>query len=321
MANQGGSDTAVTSWRDDVYADTRHAGWQCCLLGPFTHTGLLNPGDDYSQSQLLTLPIDLLGSYNLFVVADASGDVSESDRSNNDSAPLPIVIKLTLPGGGGGGGSTGGGGTGGGGTGNAGTGNSRQARVSDLQPMSVTGPGIAVTAGSLTLDWNVGRTMVPGRPTRTTGTTTSGCPRYPTFGSGGKDISVGSVQHTNPLASGDNYSASGTFTVPRNTAAGNYHFIVVTNATGLVYETDSSNDALASSTTVSVTPGPIPDLTVSDVTVPSTATSGGQVAVGWTVANVGGETGDVPITDSVYLSYDQILDLTDRYLLCDEQGA
>ena len=156
VANQGGSDTAVTSWRDDVYADTSGTlDGNAVLLGSFTHTGLLNPGDDYSQSQLLTLPIDLLGSYNLFVVADASGDVSESDTSNNDSAPLPIVIKLTLPGGGGGGGSTGGGGTGGGGTGSAGTGNSRQARVSDLQPMSVTGPGIAVTAGSLTLDWNV----------------------------------------------------------------------------------------------------------------------------------------------------------------------
>ena len=74
VANQGASDTAVSSWPDDVYADTSSApDSNAVLLGSFTHNGLLNPGDSYSQSQLVTLPISLLGSYNLFVVAATSG--------------------------------------------------------------------------------------------------------------------------------------------------------------------------------------------------------------------------------------------------------
>ena len=43
------------------------------LLGSFTHFGLLNAGDFYTQSQLVTLPINLLGAYNLFVVTNATG--------------------------------------------------------------------------------------------------------------------------------------------------------------------------------------------------------------------------------------------------------
>ncbi len=135
-----------------------------------------------------------------------------------------------------------------------------------------------------------------------------------TLASGGTDVFLGSVQHTNPLASGSSYTASATFTLPADMTAGNYYLIVVTNATGRVYETDTSNDALASSTTTAVTVAPTPDLTVSNVTVPSTATSGGQLSVGWTVTNAGGDTGNVPITDSVYLSFDQVLDPNDRYI-------
>ena len=32
------------------------------------------------------------------------------------------------------------------------------------------------------------------------------------------------------------------------------------------------------------------------------------------MTNTGGNTGNVPITDSVYLSFDQVLDPTDRYI-------
>ncbi len=96
--------------------------------------------------------------------------------------------------------------------------------------------------------------------------------------------------------------------------AGNYYYIVVTNSTGLVYETNTSNDETASSTTAAVTVAHSPDLTVSNVTAPSSVISGGQLSVGWTVTNTGGDTGDVPITDSVYLSYDQVFAPSDRYI-------
>ncbi len=322
IANQGGSDTFISSWQDDVYVDPDSMlDSNAVLLGSFTHTGLLNPGDSYSQSQLVTLPIDLLGSYNVFVVADASGGVPESNTANNDSAPLPIKIEQTLtPGGGGGrsgGGGTSGGGTGGiskaGGTGGGGVTRTEQAPVSDLQPTSISGPGMFVAGGSLTLAWTVTNNG-PGVTNSNHWIDDLWISTNPTLGNGGTDVLLGSVQHTNPLVAGAGYSASGTFTVPRGTAAGNYYYIVQTNASGLVYEDNSLNDELASSTTAVAAPGPMPELNVSDVTVPSTATSGGQLSVGWTVTNTGGDTQSVPITDSVYLSYDQYFDPSDRYL-------
>ncbi len=343
VVNQGEGDTAVSTWQDEVFIDTGSTlDSNAVLVGSFTHNGLIDAGGSYSQSQLVTLPINLLGTYNLFVVTNTSNSVYESDTSNDTSAPVPITIALKLTGGGGtgghgtggggtgghgtGGGGTGGHGTGGGGTGGHGTGGGgsggvQQARVSDLQPTSVTGPGIAVSAGSLTLDW----TVTNNGP----GTTNSNywyddlwMSTDTTLGSGGTDVFLGSLQHTNPLASGSSYTASATFTLPSNMAAGNYYFIVVTNATGLVYESNTSNDALASSATTAVTVAISPDLTVSNVTTSSTATSGGQLSVGWTVTNTGGDTGNVPITDSVYLSYDQVFDPTDRYIgSVTEQGG
>jgi hypothetical protein len=133
------------------------------------------------------------------------------------------------------------------------------------------------------------------------------------------------VQHNNALAAGAGYSASGSFTPPRGLAAGGYHFIIATDrpvappgdnqGVNRVYEADETNNALAHTAATTVSAGPVPELIVSGVTAPATATSGGTIAVSWTVANGGADTAAVPITDSVYLSYDKIFDPTsDRYV-------
>jgi hypothetical protein len=144
------------------------------------------------------------------------------------------------------------------------------------------------------------------------------------LGSGGTDVYLGTVQHTNPLAAGASYSASGTFTLPHGMAAGNYYFIVATDrpvtppnnygGANLVYETSETNNELALGSATAVSVGPAPDLRVTGVTAPATATGGQQLALSWTVTNNGADTGAVPITDSVYLSYDKVLDPADRYL-------
>jgi hypothetical protein len=83
----------------------------------------------------------------------------------------------------------------------------------------------------------------------------------------------------------------------------------------LVYESNEANNVTATSTPSTVTAGTVPDLAVSNVTVPATATAGQSVSVGWKVTNGGAATGTVPITDSVYLSLDQVFDPnSDHYL-------
>src|SRR5262249_44819445 len=130
VANNSTGDTAVTSWLDSVYVDTGSTlSGNAVLLGSFAHFGLLSGGGSYSQSQMLRLPINLLGNYNLFVVANAFGAAYESNANNNTSAPVPVAVSLQIPGPHGG---------------------TLQADVSDLRVTSVTDTTVT---GSITAHW------------------------------------------------------------------------------------------------------------------------------------------------------------------------
>jgi RHS repeat-associated protein len=306
VTNQGGGDTAVSSWVDNVYADTSNTlDNNKVLLGSFTHNGLVNSGASYSQSQLVTLPISLVGAYNLFVVTNATGTVPESDTTNNTSAPVPVTIsqQVTIQ--------------------QGGQQITEVAQVADLQPTSMSAPATADTGASVTVTWTV-QNNGPGTTNASYWYDDVWISNNATLGlAGATDVYLGTAQINNALASGASYSASGTFTVPNTLLAGSYYFIVAvnrsvappndTNNNGveLAYETNYSNNEQAVSTTVSV--AATPELSVSNVTAPSTATAGGQLAVNWTVTNSGAATGNVPITDSVYLSYDPVFD-GPRYL-------
>ena len=145
-----------------------------------------------------------------------------------------------------------------------------------------------------------------------------------TLQSGGTDVYLGTLQHSNPLAAGGSYSASLTVTVPPAVAAGSYNFIVAVdrpvdppypngdfNKVNLVYESNETNNETASATTI--TAGP--NLVVSGVAAPATISVGLPLAVSWTVTNSGaGGTGNIPIQDSVYLSYDQLFSPSSIYV-------
>src|SRR5208282_4176056 len=103
----------------------------------------------------------------------------------------------------------------------------------------------------------------------------------------------------------------GTFTLPQGLAPEDYTIIVATNrpvappgdtddeGVDLVYESDYTNNETPASNATAVAIGSTPLLAVSNVTVPSAATSGAALPVSWTVTNNGAATGNVPITDSV----------------------
>jgi hypothetical protein len=301
VANQGSGDTAVTSWADNVYADTGASlDSNAILLGSYSHSGLLAAGASYTQSQLVTLPISLSGPYNLFVVTNepillpgettAPPPVYESNFKNDTSVAVPITVVQTL---------------------------------ADLQATRVTAPATVQTGGSVTIDWTVANNGAAATnvnywyddvwlSTKTT------------LNSGGTDVYLGTVEHSNPLATGGSYSASATVTVPADLAAGTYYFIVAvdrpvlppstydTTTVNRVYQTSYAASETATTGT-QVTLGP--NLVVSAVTAPSTVNVDQPLTVGWTVTNNGrGGTGDVPIQDSVYLSYDQILSNSSVYL-------
>ena len=117
------------------------------------------------------------------------------------------------------------------------------------------------------------------------------------------------------------------FTLPQNMATGSYYFIVAADRpvappndfdnkyVNFLYDSpEKSNHEMAAPSLTAVTVGPTPELAVSKVMVPATASSGQTLTLSWTVTNNGSNTGNVPITDSVYLSYDQVFESSDLYL-------
>src|SRR5262249_44674768 len=76
----------------------------------------------------------------------------------------------------------------------------------------------------------------------------------------------------------------------------------------LVYESNEINNDGATNAATTVTPGSSPKLVVSNITAPNTGIAGRSLAVTWNVTNNGADTGNVPIKDSVYLSYGATFD-------------
>ncbi len=299
VANESNSDTAVSSWQDSVYIDSNSTlDNQAILLGTYNHFGLLAANGSYTQSQLVTIPINLLGNYNLFVVADSSGTVYEGPNDNNTSAALPITVSLNVQG--------------------------QEADLADLEVVSVNSSG--VSNGNVTVNWTVENVG--------TGTTNADywnddvwMSTNPTLNSGGTDVYLGALQHNNSLGAGVSYSASDTFALPEALNPGNYYYIVETNQPQappgntdgqgnlLVYESNLSNNELSTSSSVSSTPAQLPDLSVSNVNAASTAMSGQPLSLSWQVTNTGADTGAVSVTDSVFLSYDQVFSPgSDRFI-------
>ena len=63
------------------------------MLGTYTHTGDLASGGKYTQSQSITLPAQLQGSYFITVVADSGQAVLEPDtRADSTSPAKPITV-------------------------------------------------------------------------------------------------------------------------------------------------------------------------------------------------------------------------------------
>ena len=301
VANQGTGDTVATSWQDNVYVEVGTTlDNSAILLGSFTHTGLLNAGQSYTQSQLVSLPINLSGPYHFFVVTNQSAKsqspppVYDLNTANDVSSAIPINITQQL---------------------------------ADLLVTSVTVPTSAATGDSVTVNWTVANNGAGITNSNywyddvwaSTGTT---------LGSGGTDVYLGSLQRTNPLTAGASYAASLNVTLPQTLTAGSYHIIVATDrpltppnanptnpGTNLVFETNEDNNETTVSAATAVSSGAVPDLSASGVTAPTTANSGQPLALIWSVTNNGADTGNVPINDSVFLSLDQIFDpRSDRYL-------
>ncbi|NJL51381.1 MAG: hypothetical protein HC930_02690, partial [Hydrococcus sp. SU_1_0] len=282
VTNQGTGDTVKTSWNDQLVLslDSVVGNSDDRLLKTFTHNGLLNAGSSYTNNELVTIPFNLQGNYQLYIKTDVNNSVYEADReANNTSVFSPIAITRETP---------------------------------DLLVTTVNAPVAGQSGESITVNWSVANSG--------TGKTNSNYWYDEVFLSTDRDsgdssdISLGKVYHSGSLNTGETYDVSRTFNLPQN-INGDYYVVVRTDIGNQVLETPlENNNELATSSKTSISLNAVPDLVIEQIDAPNQAISGQTFDVSWTVSNQGTNVNN-SWRDVFYLSRDQVFDRSsDIYL-------
>lgn len=281
VSNHGAGTTNSTYWYDSVYlsANTTIDGPDL-FLGYNFHAGALAPGGSYAQSRTFGLPVDLApGTYYIIVRTDSFDYVYEVPlEGNNDRAATATQVTL--------------------------------AAVPDLSVTSVMAPDDAVSGRPFDVSWTV----------RNLGATTGASWYDSVYLSRDQlldrstDTYAGYLYQPGGLAGGDQYTATGTFTVPQG-LAGTFYVFVVTDAGNTVYERgQEDNNTGFDPFSMLVALAPPADLVAGSITVPVTGTIGNDMTVTYTVANNGANPAVGAWYDALYVSSDAKWDLGDRLL-------
>jgi RHS repeat-associated protein len=245
------------SWYDEVWMSTDDVlDNSDRSLGKFIRPGNgiqpLNPGESYTNTQLVSLPIGVSGNYYFFVHTDSGNFIYERGYESNNAGfgAVPTQISLTPP--------------------------------PDLEVESLDVTSNLVRAGqSLKINYQVannGSTTTPnynwidGFYLSTDAVLDTG------------DIKIGTQAHSGTLAIDSSYQGSVTFTVPNN-IEGSYYLIAKTDVLAEVFELNQTNNIVATAQPLTVVSRPA-DL-VASVSGGIAAQAGKLATINWTVTNQG----------------------------------
>ncbi len=285
VENGGVGATFGATWTDRVVLsqDGVVGNADDIIVANLTSPASLAPGNSYSRTNAnFAIPLATpAGTYQLFLVTDATASVPESADGNNVSNSVPITIHTLetsgLP-------------------------------TADLSVTALTVPPTASSGDTLPVSW----TVTNAGTTRTnTGVWTDSLWLSLDGVIDASDIRLGSFTRSAPLNPGESYSRSAEFPLDID-LSGTYSVIVQTDSDDAVFEgAGENNNQRASSPATDVTLSSTPDFRVSSVVPPAEVLSGRSFDLTWTVQNTGEAAAGVWY-DSVYLSLDQVFDpLTD----------
>ncbi|MFO0805191.1 MAG: CARDB domain-containing protein [Gemmataceae bacterium] len=292
VSNQGDAPTSVPHWQDWVIlsrdpnlADTYQGqlnptgpgGDQILNSQPIVrgvaNVSYLNPGDSYTQTVEVGLPIDASGTWYVYVVPNGTGahhpfSMAESSRTDNLAVSAPFSITLAPP------------------------------------------PALTVSAVTVPSQNNSGKPMAVSWTVTNTGTGPTAASSWteavylsatPTLDSNA--TLLGTFIRQGALAKDAAYTRNVSVNLPVG-ISGDYYVIVRTDVKGQVFQNgNTAGGVAATSTTMTVHLTPPPDLTVSGIAWPATVTAGHSFTFSYAVVNNGaGETPNTTWTDSLYLS-------------------
>ncbi len=283
VTNAGSWVTGESAWQDRIYLSTSPTpGPNMTPLASVPHSGAMETGQAYTNSQQVILPVGVSGTNFYFLVqADANNDAWEYVFENNNygASTHPTEIHLTPP--------------------------------PDLEVISVSMPSNVCAGFDLPVNYRVSNNGANDTPNYSwqdgfyLSTDASFDPYVDTY--------LGSVPHSGQLLRGHAYDGTANVRIPQN-VTGNRYLIVLADSQDSVFELDKTNNHRASAFPVNILP--LADLRVASVTVPSGALSGFDFSVVYSVTN----TGPSPTiagswTDAFYLSSSPALNVSSATLL------
>jgi subtilase family serine protease/protocatechuate 3,4-dioxygenase beta subunit len=278
VENLGVGRTNSNFWYDEVYLslDTTVSG-NDIKLGSVFRSGALDPASSYTASGRFNLPVDINGNYYVLVRTDRDHHVIEGSLENNNDQASDRTTSISL------------------------------SQVADLTVQSVDAPEQGITGQALNLTWTV---VNHGANTGQNWYDAVYLSRDQVFDRN-SDIYLGYRNHTGGLNSGDSYTATQSFNIPRG-LAGRYYAFVVTDSGNAVYErTGEANNTNFDGFSTEIIIPPPSDLVVTNITVPSSGIPGQGINISYTVQNQGTDTAYGSWTDAVYLSTDTQWDIGD----------
>jgi hypothetical protein len=273
VTNQGTGIGQTTRWDDAVIAspDAVVGNGDDIVIGRFTHDGPLAVGQSYTQSQQITLAPGFIGRYHLFVQADAGRVVFQNGSTGNDAAQLATPFDVSpIP-------------------------------YADLVVSSVTPDAGGSSGQPLKLTWTVQNQGIGLTDVSDWQDNVYISPNADGSGS----TYLGAFSHIGFITPGQGYTRSATVTIPDTYSGPAYFFVDVPGSInpqgGSPYEFIYTNNNRGFSAQTQIAATPSPDLIVSNIIVPATASEGSAVDVTWTVTNQGAGEADGSWTDQVYL--------------------
>ncbi len=254
-------------WVDKVYFSTDESiSNDDVCVGTCNRTMVLNPDDSYTMTVSFTVPYTVVGNPYLIAATDCTHMTYDMNRANNTASQQVTVLLGELP--------------------------DLRITVLDVEPVLTADQTYTITYMVI----NEGD-----------GATRQNLWKDVFYLGAMEGIVSGAIRltentHHGTLAAGETYEDSVEVTIP-SSLSGDFFIIGFTDATSLVYEHDNEdNNVISVPVTVSL---PLPcDLTAVDPSYPSTAVSGDDMTVSWTLFNTGSNPASGRIRDAVYLSVD-----------------
>ncbi|MEX2380957.1 MAG: CARDB domain-containing protein [Opitutales bacterium] len=277
VRNNGPGEIEDAAWRDALFLSPERE-WNpesAILLDTVEKRGSLALDAEYQLEIPVRIPYGVEGPHFLLAHTDNRKEIFEGAFEDNNTGTTVQPLEITAP------------------------------ALPDLEPVEVAAPQSVQARSEVTVGWSVrNRGDAVAEGSWQDAVYLSQSEEWDSQNA----LRVGTFSQTGDLAPGQEYHREETVVVPYTLKGDHFFFVVTDRDRDIIEGVGESNNHLQSAP-IAIDPYPLPDLQVEQASGPSSAMSGQEIEVNWSVRNEGeGDTIASGWSDAIYLSANDRLD-------------